>query len=109
MAVLFLCPTGTSMAQQIRTAARDSQGTTVPGPIGHHFNEVGALLESARLKVAGTLVIQGGRIKRLEAGKCRVTGTLKCEKQAITERTSRDFSWSDGISFGEGVSIAAVT
>jgi hypothetical protein len=58
---------------------------------------------------AGTLVIQGGRIKRLEAGKCRVTGTLKCEKQAITERTSRDFSWSDGISFGEGVSIAALT
>ena len=56
----------------------------------------------------GTLVIQGGRFKRLEAGKCRVTGTLKCEGQTITERTSRDFSWSEGISFGDGVPIGAV-
>ena len=57
---------------------------------------------------AGTLVIQGGRFKRLEAGKCRVTGTLKCEGQTVTERTSRDFAWSEGISFGEGVPIEAV-
>ena len=58
---------------------------------------------------AGTLVIQGGRFKRLEAGKCRVTGSLKCEGQTVTERTSRDFAWSEGISFGEGVQIEAVT
>jgi hypothetical protein len=58
---------------------------------------------------AGTLVIQGGRFKRLEAGKCRVTGTLTCEGQTVVERTSRDFSWSEGISFGEGVPIEAVT
>jgi beta-lactam-binding protein with PASTA domain len=51
MAVLFLCPTTNSMAQQIPTAARNSQGTMVPGLIGHQFNEVGRLLESARLKV----------------------------------------------------------
>jgi beta-lactam-binding protein with PASTA domain len=53
MAVLFLCPPATSMAQQVFTAAKDSQGTTVPELIGHQFTEVGGLLESARLKVGG--------------------------------------------------------
>ena len=57
---------------------------------------------------AGTLVIQAGRIKRLEAGKCRATGTLKCEGQTVTQRTSRDFAWSEGIGFGDGIPIAAL-
>jgi hypothetical protein len=56
---------------------------------------------------AGTLVIQAGKIKRLEAGKCRVTGTLKCEGQTVTQRTSRDLAWSGGIAFGDGIPISA--
>lgn len=57
---------------------------------------------------AGTLVIQAGRIKRLEAGRCRVTGTLKCEGRTVAERTSQDYAWSAGIPLGEGVPIESI-
>jgi hypothetical protein len=62
--------------------------------------------------LAGILVIQDKRIRRLEPGKCNVTGTLACEGQQITQRKSRDFSWSDGIAFegedGKGIPITSV-
>ena len=64
--------------------------------------EVDVLLEP------GVLVIQAARFKRLEAGRGRVTGSLACEKQTIVERSSREFSWPAGISFGDGIPIEAV-
>ncbi|MGH7516745.1 MAG: hypothetical protein ACREOC_04645 [Gemmatimonadales bacterium] len=57
---------------------------------------------------AGTLVIQNARFKRVEAGRARMTGTLKCAGQVISQRTSRDFAWTDAVSFGDGVPIGAV-
>lgn len=57
---------------------------------------------------AGIIVIQAGRIRRLEPGKCHVTATLKCEGEEVAQRKSQDFSWTDGISFGEGIPIARV-
>jgi hypothetical protein len=60
---------------------------------------------------AGTLTIESGKFRRLEAGKCEVTGTLSCEGQEITQRTFHEFAWKDGISLGargEGIPIEAV-
>jgi hypothetical protein len=57
---------------------------------------------------AATLVIQDGKFKRLEPGRARLTGTLKCAGEVISQRTSRDYAWTDGISFGEGIPIEAV-
>jgi len=60
---------------------------------------------------AGTLAIESGRFRRLEAGKCEVTGTLSCEGQEITQRKFHEFAWKDGISLGvrgEGIPIVAV-
>jgi hypothetical protein len=55
------------------------------------------------------LVIQSGCFKRIEAGKVRLTGTLKCAETTICERATRDFSCSAGIPLGEdGIPIAAV-
>ncbi|HEU5170709.1 MAG TPA: hypothetical protein VFU46_09230 [Gemmatimonadales bacterium] len=56
----------------------------------------------------GALVIQDARFKRIEAGRARMSGTLKCAGQVISQRTSRDFAWTEAISFGEGVPIGAV-
>jgi hypothetical protein len=57
---------------------------------------------------AGNLVIQDGRMKRIDAAKGRATGKLKCGGQLVAERTSKDFAWSQGISFGEGIAIETV-
>ncbi len=57
---------------------------------------------------AGTLVIQDARFKRIEAGRARMAGTLKCAGQVISQRTSRDFAWTEPVSFGDGVPIGAV-
>lgn len=54
---------------------------------------------------AGILVIQDGRIMRLEAGKAKATGTLKCAGVVVAEHVSRPFEWKDGISFGAGIPI----
>lgn len=56
----------------------------------------------------GVLVIQDGKFKRIEAGRCQVTGSLACEGKTIVERSSREFSWPAGISFGEGIPIEVV-
>ena len=55
----------------------------------------------------GMLVIQDGRIMRLEAGKARLTGTVKCEGVVVVERASREYDWNAGISFREGILISA--
>ncbi len=57
---------------------------------------------------AGVVVIQDGMIKRVDAGKAKVVGTLKCAGEVVAERASREFTWSDGVSFGEGIPITAV-
>jgi hypothetical protein len=57
---------------------------------------------------AGVVVIQDGMITRLDPGKAKVVGTLKCAGEVVAERASREFTWSDGITFGEGIPIAAV-
>lgn len=74
-------------------------------PAGRIPLEVGV-----KLTVEGAvLVIQGGRFMRVEAGRARLTGSLKCAKTTICERATRDFTWPKGLSFGdEGVRIAAV-
>lgn len=56
---------------------------------------------------AGDLVIQDGRFMRLEAGRVKATGTLKCAGTVVAERASREFEWKDGITFGvRGIPIA---
>lgn len=56
---------------------------------------------------AANLIIQDGQFKRLEAGRARVTGTLKCAGEVVSERTSKNYTWTKGISFGDGIPIAA--
>jgi hypothetical protein len=57
---------------------------------------------------AGVVVIQDGMIKRLEAGKAKVVGTLKCAGEVVAEHASGEFTLSKGISLGEGIAITAV-
>jgi len=56
---------------------------------------------------SGNLVVEGGKIRRLEAGCARVTGTLECAGEVVAEHTSEEFVWSDGVSFGQGIPILA--
>jgi hypothetical protein len=51
------------------------------------------------------VVIQDARFMRIEAGRARVSGSLKCADQIILEKSSKDFAWDDGISLGAGVPI----
>ena len=55
------------------------------------------------------LVIQDGRFMRAEAGRARLTGSLKCDTTTICERATRNYSWDKGLSFGDkGIRIATV-
>jgi hypothetical protein len=55
------------------------------------------------------LVIQGGRFMRVEAGRTRLTGALKCAESKVCERSTRDFAWPTGFSFGrQGIRITAI-
>jgi len=56
---------------------------------------------------AGVLIIQNGRIMRLEAAKARLTGTVKCAGVVVVERASREYDWTAGVSFNEGVPLSA--
>jgi hypothetical protein len=56
----------------------------------------------------GVVVIQDGMIKRLEAGKAKVVGTLKCAGEVVAEQASGEFTLPKGISFGQGIAITAV-
>ena len=56
---------------------------------------------------AGVLIIQNGRIMRLEAAKAKLTGTVKCEGVVVVERASREYDWTAGVSFSEGILISA--
>jgi hypothetical protein len=55
----------------------------------------------------GVLVIQDGRIMRMEGGTAKVTGTLKCADVVVAERATREYAWKHGIDFGEGILIGA--
>jgi hypothetical protein len=46
---------------------------------------------------AGVLVIQAGRFRELQPGKCEVTATLSCEGVEVTRRKSGEFGWENGI------------
>jgi hypothetical protein len=55
------------------------------------------------------LVVQDGRFMRVEAGRARLTGSLKCAETKVCEQSTRDFAWSAGFPFGEqGILIADV-
>jgi hypothetical protein len=56
---------------------------------------------------AGVVVIQDGLIKRIEAGKAKAEGTLKCGGVVVAEKASREFSWAQGIDLGDGILITA--
>lgn len=57
---------------------------------------------------SGVLVIKDGRFMRIEAGKGKVTATLKCEGVTVAERATREFRWKEGVSLGEeGIPIVA--
>ncbi len=56
---------------------------------------------------AGVLIIQNGRIMRLEAAKAKLTGTVKCDGVVVVEHASREYDWTAGVSFREGVLISA--
>ena len=53
----------------------------------------------------GILTIQNGRFMRIEGGRLKVTGKLKCEGVVVAEKASRDFAWSDGMVLGGGAGI----
>jgi hypothetical protein len=55
---------------------------------------------------AGVLTIQAGKFRRLDPGRCDVTGTLSCGGVEITQRKSDEFRWDQGITFDPGVAIA---
>jgi hypothetical protein len=58
----------------------------------------------------GTLVIENGRFMRIEGGRVKVTGKLKCDTVVVVEKSSRDFAWTDGwvLGGGAGIPISAV-
>src|SRR5215216_687869 len=39
------------------------------------------------------VVIQDARFKRIEGGRARVSGTLKCADQVLIEKSSKNFEW----------------
>lgn len=54
---------------------------------------------------AGVLVIRDKRLIRIEAGKGKVTTTLKCEGVTVAEGATRPFRWTGAVSLGEGIPI----
>jgi len=54
---------------------------------------------------AGNLIIESGKIKRLEAARAQVSGRLACAGETLLKHESEEFVWDDAITFGAGIPI----